>query len=109
MAMEKMLTVPVVEEALEMLDLIALKHGLSRAEVVRQFISAGMMANPIGAEERQRLLKMKTKRGRGLVIPLAPVASATPAETGAADENMEKMGIERRLLRSAPRQLARAA
>jgi hypothetical protein len=108
--MEKMLTVPVIEEALEMLDLIALKHGLSRAEVVRQFISAGMMANPISAEERQRLLAMKRRKGRGLVIPLAPVASATPAAdvTGAADENMEKMGIEPRVLvtRGVPLKLA---
>jgi hypothetical protein len=40
---------------------------------------------------------------------MAPVASATPAPvTGAADE-VEKMGIERRLLRSAPRHFARAA
>jgi hypothetical protein len=107
----KFLGVLVEDEMKDRVAAIAAKHGLSTSEVVRRFLVAGIEANPISETEVARVRATRSRRGQGLVIPLAPVASATPAAdvTGAADENMEKMGIERRLLRSAPRHFARAA
>lgn len=107
----KFLGVLVEDEMKDRVAAIAAKHGLSTSEVVRRFLVAGIEANPISETEVARVRATRSRRGQGLVIPLAPVASATPAPvTEAADENMEKMGIERRLvLRSAPRHLARAA
>lgn len=74
---------------------IAEKHGLTQSEVVRRFLEAGIEANPLSENEVAKMRATRARRGQGLVIPLAPVASATPAPvTEAADENMEKMGIE---------------
>lgn len=94
---------------------IAERHGLSQSEVVRMFLEAGIEANPVTDTELAKVRAAKaraTRRAPGLVIPIAPVASATPAPvTGAADENMEKMGIEplRAPLRASRRSLKLAA
>ena len=78
---------------------IAEKHGLTQSEVVRRFLEAGIEANPLSENEVAKMRATRARRGQGLVIPLAPVASATPASvTEAADENMEKMGVEPRAL-----------
>jgi len=91
---DKLLSVATPEHTLERIDALAAKHGITRSEVVRRFLEAGLEANPLSETELARVRATRARRGQGLVIPMAPVASATPAPvTGAADE-VEKMGIE---------------
>lgn len=91
---------------------IAERHGLTQSEVVRLFLEAGIEANPVSDTELAKIRAARTRatgarRGQGLVIPMAPVASATPAPVTGAADNMEKMGIEP--LRVSTRTLKRAA
>lgn len=90
-----MLTVAAPGQTIDRIDALAAKHNLTRSEVVRRFLEAGLEANPLTESEVQKLRSARSRRGAGLVIPMAPVASAAPAAdvTGAADE-VEKMGIE---------------
>lgn len=96
---DKMLTVATPGQTIDRIDALAAKHGLTRSEVVRRFLEAGLEANPLTDSEVQKLRSARSRRGAGLVIPMAPVASAVPAAdvTGTADE-VEKMGVEPRAL-----------
>lgn len=100
----------------EHLQALADREGVDLSVVLIRFLEAGRAANPVSPAEvsaaRLRSSNRKSRRTPGLVIPLSPSAlSATPATavTGAADENMEKMGNERGGLRTFGTALKRAA
>ena len=69
------LNIRTAEDDFDRLEALAHRLGLSLAEVVRRFLSAGIEANPVTDDELRNLRARRKHGAAKLVVPVAPVGA----------------------------------